>query len=159
MSKERQLEPQIIIGLLVAQNGFLMGSQSYEGKKAETKTILPDIQDLQTQNGLTKTTIVADGAMMSASNLVAFYKAGNTYIVGSRLHKVPSDIAEYQKTGELSDQQIIVENNDGYRIILQYQTKWAALDMRNIEKQVSMAIKKLNGQVPYTKTRFLIVVA
>lgn len=83
--------------------------QNFEGNKAETKTLLPMIQGFLTQNGLTKATIVADAAMMSASNLAALTEAGYTYIVGSRLHKVPYDIAEYQKTGELSDQQIVVE--------------------------------------------------
>ena len=159
MSKERRLEPQIIIGLLVDQNGFPLGLQSFEGNKAETKTMLPVIQDFLAQNGLTKTTIVADAAMMSASNLAALTEAGYTYIVGSRLHKVPYDIAEYQKTGELSDQQIMVENKEDYRVIYQYRAKRAALDKRNIEKQVAKAKKVLSGQVPTTKTKFLSVVA
>jgi len=159
MSKERRLEPQIIIGLLVDQNGFPLGLQSFEGNKAETKTLLPVIQDFLEKNGLTKTTIVADAAMMSASNLKALAEAGYTYIVGSRLHKVPYDIAEYQKTSELSDQQIVVEKREGYRIIYQYRAKRAALDMRNIEKQVAKAMKVLNGQAPTTKTKFLSIVA
>ena len=159
MSKERRLEPQIIIGLLVDQNGFPLGLQSFEGNKAETKTLLPVIQDFLEKNGLTKTTIVSDAAMMSASNLKALAEAGYTYIVGSRLHKVPYDIAEYQKTSELSDQQIVVEKREGYRIIYQYRAKRAALDMRNIEKQVAKAMKVLNGQAPTTKTKFLSIVA
>jgi transposase len=153
------LEPQIIIGLLVDQNGFPLGLQSFEGNKAETKTMLPVIQDFLSQNGLTKTTIVADAAMMSTSNLTALSEAGYTYIVGSRLHKVPYDIAEYQKAGELSDQQIVVEKREGYRVIYQYRAKRAALDKRNIEKQVAKAKKVLSGQVPTTKTKFLSVVA
>lgn len=40
LSKERRLEPQIIIGLLVDQKGFPLGLHSFEGNKAETKTIL-----------------------------------------------------------------------------------------------------------------------
>jgi transposase len=159
LSKERRLEPQIIIGLLVDQNGFPLGLQSFEGNKAETKTLLPVIQDFLKQNGLTKTTIVADAAMMSESNLAALSEAGYTYIVGSRLHKVPYDIAEYQKTGELSDQQIMVENKEGYRVIYQYRAKRAALDKRNIEKQVAKAMKVINGQIPTTKTKFLSIVA
>jgi len=159
MSKERRLEPQIIIGLLVDQNGFPLGLQSFEGNKAETKTMLPVIQDFLKQNGLTKTTIVADAAMMSESNLAALSEAGYTYIVGSRLHKVPYDIAEYQKISELSDQQIVVEKKEGYRVIYQYRAKRAALDKRNIEKQVTKAMKVLNGQAPTTKTKFLSVVA
>jgi hypothetical protein len=159
MSKERRLEPQIILGLLVDQNGFPLGLQSFEGNKAETKTMLPVIQDFLAQNGLTKTTIVADAAMMSASNLAALSEAGYTYIVGSRLHKVPYGIAEYQKTGELNDQQIMVENKEGYRVIYQYRAKRAALDKRNIEKQVAKAMKVISGQVPTTRTKFLSVVA
>jgi hypothetical protein len=159
LSKERRLEPQIIMGLLVDQNGFPLGLQSFEGNKAETKTILPVIQAFLAQNSLTKTTIVADAAMMSASNLAALAEAGYTYIVGSRLHKVPYDIAEYQKTGELSDQQIVVDKKDGYRVIYQYRAKRAALDKRNIEKQVAKATKALSGQIPTTRTMFLSIVA
>lgn len=159
LSKERRLEPQIILGLLVDQNGFPLGLQSFEGNKAETRILLPVIQDFLKQNGLTKTTIVADAAMMSESNLAALSEAGYTYIVGSRLHKVPYDIAEYQKTGELSDQQIIVENKEGYRGIYQYRAKRAALDKRNIEKQVTKAMKVISGQIPTTKTKFLSIVA
>jgi len=159
MSKERRLEPQIIIGLLVDQNGFPLGLQSFEGNKAETKTMLPVIQDFLEQNALTKTTIVADAAMMSEPNLAALSEAGYTYIVGSRLHKVPYDIAEYQKTSELSDQQIVVEKKEGYRVIYQYRAKRAALDKRNIEKQRAKAMKVLSGQVPTTKTKFLSIEA
>jgi hypothetical protein len=146
LSKERRLEPQIIIGLLVDRNGFPLGLHSFEGNKAETKTILPVIEAFQAQHGQTKVTIVADAAMLSATNLAALTEAGYTYIVGSRLHKVPYDIAEYQKTGEMSDQQIVVSPQEGYRVIYQY---------RNIEKQVVKAKKVLSGQIPANRTKFL----
>jgi len=159
MSKERRLEPQIIIGLLVDRNGFPLGLHSFEGNKAETKTILPVIEAFQAQHGLTKVTIVADAAMLSATNLAALTEAGYTYIVGSRLHKVPYDIAEYQKTGEMSDQQIVVSHQEGYRVIYQYRAKRAALDLRNIEKQVAKAKKALSGQIPANRTKFLSIKA
>lgn len=158
-SKERRLEPQIIIGLLVDRNGFPLGLHSFEGNKAETKTILPVIEDFQAQHGLTKVTVVADAAMLSASNLVALTEAGFTYIVGSRLHKVPYEIAEYQKTGEMTDQQIVVSSQEGYRVIYQYRAKRAALDLRNIEKQIAKAKKALSGQIPANRTKFLTIKA
>jgi len=80
----------------------------------------------------------------AATNLAALTEDGYTYIVGSRLHKVPYDIAEYQKTGEMSDQQIVVSHQEGYRVIYQYRAKRAALDLRNIEKQVAKAKKALS---------------
>ncbi len=159
LSKERRLEPQIMIGLLVDRNGFPLGLHSFEGNKAETKTILPVIEDFRAQHGLTKITIVADAAMLSAANLEALTETGYTYIVGSRLHKVPYGIAEYQKTGELSDGQIIVDHQEGYRVIYQYRTKRASLDLRNIDKQVAKAKKALSGQIPANRTKFLTIKA
>ncbi len=157
MSKERRLEPQIILGLLVDKNGFPLSLHSFEGNKAETKTLLPVIEAFQAQYKLSKVTIVADAAMLSAANLEALTKAGYTYIVGSRLHKVPYAIAEYQKNGELSDQQIVTIQQDDYRVIYQYRAKRAALDLRNIEKQVSKAMKAINGQMPASRMKFVSV--
>ena len=37
LSKERRLEPQIVIGLLVDQSGFPLGLQSFEGNTAGNK--------------------------------------------------------------------------------------------------------------------------
>jgi len=159
LSKERRLEPQIIIGLLVDQNGFPLALQSFEGNKAETKTILPVIEAFQAQHRLSKVTVVADAAMLSSSNLEALTAAGYTYIVGSRLHKVPYDIAEYQKSAEMVDQQIMVEQKDGYRVVYQYRAKRAALDLRNIEKQIAKARKVLSGQIPVKRMKFLSVTA
>jgi len=159
LSKEHRLEPQIIIGLLVDQNGFPLGLQSFEGNKAETKTILPVIEAFQAQHKLSKVTVVADAAMLSSSNLEALTAAGYTYIVGSRLYKVPYDIAEYQKSEEMVDQQIMVEQKEGYRVVYQYRAKRAALDLRNIEKQITRARKVLSGQIPVKKTKFLNVTA
>jgi len=159
LSKERRLEPQIIIGLLVDRNGLPLGLHSFDGNRAETTTILPVIQAFLAQNGLTKTTIVADAAMLSADNLAALTEAGYTYIVGSRLYKIPYDIVEYQKTGVLSDQQIVTVQQEGYRVIYQYRAERAALDLRNIEKQVAKARKALSGQIPAHRTKFLTVKA
>ncbi len=69
MSKERRLEPQIIVGLLVDQNGFPLELHSFEGNKAETKTILPVIESFRKRHGLVGITIVADAGMMSQENL------------------------------------------------------------------------------------------
>ena len=155
LSKERRLEPQIILGLLVDKNGFPLGLHSFEGNKAETKTLLPVIEAFQTQHKLSNVTIVADAAMLSTSNLKALTNAGYTYIVGSRLHKVPYAIAEFQKNGDLSDQQIVTIQQDDCRIIYQYRAKRAALDLRNIEKQISKAMKAINGQIPATRLKFV----
>ena len=94
--------------------------------------------------------------MLSAKNLEALTNAGYTYIVGSRLNKIPYDIAEYKRTGELIDKQIITTIlNQRQRIIYQYREKRAALDIRNIEKQITKAEKIISGKTTAKKAKFL----
>ena len=159
MSKERRLEPQILVGLLVDQNGFPLELHSFEGNKAETKTILPVVEAFRQRHGLVGITVVADAGMLSADNLKALDDAGYTYIVGSRMHKIPYDIAEYQKTEELSNNQIITAKTavESQRIIYQYRAKRAALDLRNIDKQVDKAEKIVKGKTTAKKAKFLSV--
>lgn len=159
MSKERRLEPQIIVGLLVDQHGFPLGLHSFEGNKAETTTILPVVEAFRKQHELADITVVADAGMLSAKNLQALDDAGYTYIVGARLNKIPYDIAEYQKTKELGNNQIITVGTqiEGQRIIYQYREKRAALDRRNIEKQIAKAEKIASGKAPTKKAKFLTV--
>jgi len=160
LSKERRLEPQIIVGLLVDQNGFPLSVNSFEGNRAETKTILPIINAFKKEHRLTDITIVADAAMLSSDNLKALSQAGYHYIVGSRLQKIPYDIAEYQKAGEkLSDNQIITTQLDGQRIIYQYREKRAELDRKNIEKQIGKATKIINNRLAANKAKFLTIKA
>lgn len=157
MSKERRLEPQIVVGLLVDQHGFPLALHSFEGNTAETTTILPVVEQFKKLHGLTDITVVADAGMLSAKNLAALATAGYHYIVGSRLNKIPYDIAEYKKTKDLSDQQIITTQlTNGQRVIYQYREKRAALDNHNIDKQVAKAEKIAKGETPGKKTKFLI---
>lgn len=51
-SKERRVDPQIMVGLLVNRNGFPLEVGCFEGNKAETLTILPIVQDFQTRHGI-----------------------------------------------------------------------------------------------------------
>jgi transposase len=158
MSKERRLEPQILVGLLVDQSGFPLGLHSFEGNIAETNTILPVLETFKKQHGLQNITVVADASMFSSKNLEALTQSGYAYIVGSRLHKIPYDISEYQKTQELIDKQIITNQLKGsHRIIYQYREKRAELDMRNIEKQIAKAEKIINGKITVRKAKFLSV--
>lgn len=166
LSKERRLEPQIVIGLLVDRKGFPLSIQSFEGNKAETKTILPILQSFADKHNLDNVTVVADAAMMSRTNLEALADSGYTYIVGSRLNKIPYAIAEYQKqkqkqddftNGEFTDGEIVTDQHDDYRIIYQYKEKRAKLDLKNIEKQVAKAKRIVSGQAPIHRSKFVTI--
>lgn len=94
-SKERRVDPQIVVGLLVDRAGFPLEVTCWEGNKAETATILPTVKAFQDRHGLADIVIVADAGMLSAANLKALDEAGLRFIVGSRVTKAPLDLASH----------------------------------------------------------------
>lgn len=157
LSKERRLEPQIVIGLLVNGHGFPLGMTSFTGNTAETKTILPVIEEFQKRYGLKQVTVVADAAMMNRGNLEALAAVGYSYVVGSRLTKIPYGLAEYQNQdgGKLTDGRIVVDRREDYRIIYQYREKRAKLDRENIAKQLEKAKRIVSGRAPVHRAKFV----
>jgi hypothetical protein len=94
-SKERRVDPQIVVGLLVDRGGFPLEIGCFEGNKAETATIVPIVKQFQTRHRLADMVIVADAGMLSASNLRELDEANLRFIVGSRVSKAPIDLASH----------------------------------------------------------------
>ena len=61
--------PQIMLGLLVGQNGYPIGYNIFEGNTFEGHTLLPVLEGIQRKYGLIKPTVIADAAMLSKKNL------------------------------------------------------------------------------------------
>jgi len=91
-SKERRVDPQIVVGLLVDRTGFPLEISCFEGNTAETTTIVPILQAFQKRHDLAGVPMViaADAGMLSWTNLKALDAAGFSFIVGSRTTKAPA---------------------------------------------------------------------
>jgi hypothetical protein len=94
-SKERRVDPQIVVGLLVDRVGFPLEIGCFAGNKAETLTIVPIVKRFQQRHNLADMVVVADAGMLSASNLKELDEADLRFIVGSRLTKAPNDLASH----------------------------------------------------------------
>ena len=94
-SKERRVDPQIVVGLLVGRQGFPLEIGCFEGNKAEKHTILPIISQFRARHGIGNFAVVADAGMLSAANLAALDTVGCKFIVGSRLTKAPIDLESH----------------------------------------------------------------
>jgi hypothetical protein len=94
-SKERRVDPQIVVGLLVDRHGFPLEIGCFEGNKAETSTIVPIVKAFQARHSLSDMVIVADAGMLSAANLHELDKAQLRFIVGSRVSKAPVDLESH----------------------------------------------------------------
>lgn len=108
-SKERRVDPQIVVGLLVDRHGFPLEIGCFEGNQAEKLTILPVIRQFQARHGIEAMVVVADAGMLSAGNLADLDEAGLGFIVGSRVTKAPVDLeSHFRWHGDaFSDGQVI----------------------------------------------------
>jgi len=108
-SKERRVDPQVIVGLLVDRAGFPLQVGCWEGNKAETTTIIPVVEAFQAAHGIEDLIIVADAGMLSAANLKSLHEARLRFIVGARTTRAPGDLeAHFHWAGDaFTDGQVI----------------------------------------------------
>ncbi|MER8027006.1 IS1634 family transposase [Glutamicibacter protophormiae] len=165
MSKERRVDPQIQVGLLVDPAGFPLELHLFEGNKAETTTIIPVLEAFQERHGITDLVVVADAGMLSANNLNAIEDAGFKFIVGSRLTKAPYDLQEHFDTkgnrftnGQVLESTRVIgtgKNGRERRVVYQWSAKRFTRDNRNINLMERKALAVAEGKSPLKKVRFL----
>jgi transposase len=105
MSKERQVDPQVCLGLLTDTGGFPLAVHLFEGNKAETRTLIPVLTAFVEQHrDIADLVVVADAGMLSAAGLLGLEQAGFRFIVGSKTSKAPYDLAaHFERHGNAFD--------------------------------------------------------
>ena len=181
-SKERRVDPQIVVGLLVDRAGFPLEIHSFEGNKAETHTIVPVIKAFQERHQVADMVVVADAGMLSAGNLQALDDAGLRFIVGSRQTKAPVDLAAYfqwhgshHEDGQTVDTITMrtkaadpsrtdkrtepvwdpERNADHRRAVWQFRRKRAVRDRQTLTQQRNRAMAIIEGQSRPKNARFV----
>lgn len=162
MSKERRVDPQVTVGLLVTAAGFPLEIALFEGNKGETKTLVPVIKQFKTRHGITDLVVVADAGMLSAANLNALDDADCRFIVGSRQSRAPYDLDAHFKahgnyipggsTVETSRTMGTGKDKRSRRVVYHYSFKRHKRDDRTINAQVTKAEKAAAGNRPVAGT-------
>ncbi|MGL5930244.1 MAG: IS1634 family transposase [Dermatophilaceae bacterium] len=186
-SKERRVDPQVVLGLLVDRAGFPLEIACFEGNKAETATILPIVKQFQERHGIEAMVVVADAGMLSAANLKALDEAGLRFIVGSRVTKAPADLASHfhwhgdaftdgqhidtitprvatRTAAAVNDQRKRAEpvwdpavNDRSWRAVWAYSAKRAARDAKTLTLQENRAKAVIAGERAARAPRFVTV--
>jgi len=183
-SKERRVDPQIVVGLLVDRHGFPLEIGCFEGSKAETATIGPIIEQFQQRHQIESMVVVADAGMLSAKNLRELDEAGFGFIVGSRVTKAPIDLASHFRWhgDAFTDGQIIDtltpkiganRENDtalraepvwererhpsSWRAVWAYSAKRAARDTKTLTAQENRARAVVEGEKAARTPRFVTI--
>ncbi|MFI8694672.1 IS1634 family transposase [Dietzia maris] len=165
MSKERRVDPQITVGLLVARDGFPLDLHVFEGNKAETKTLIPVINAFQERHQVSDMVVVADAGMLSAANLNALEDAGLSFIVASRTSKAPKELEDhFGRRGNAIEDGEVVEltrpmgqgrDRRDRRVVWHYKWQRAQRDRRTLNAQIDRAQRVADRAEPLKKQRFV----
>ena len=165
MSKERRVDPQITVGLLVARDGFPLDIHVFEGNKAETKTLIPVITAFQERHSVTDMVVVADAGMLSAANLNALEDAGLSFIVGSRTSRAPKELEDHfgRRGNAIADGETVEltrpmgqgRDRRDRRVVWHYTWQRAQRDRRTLNAQIDRAQRVTDKAEPLKKQRFV----
>ncbi len=133
--------PQIMLGLLVAEGGYPIGYDVYEGNKFEGETLIPILEGITLKYRLPKPIVIADSGLLSKENINTLTEKGYEFILGARIKNEKKEIkdkiiASNLKEGEYSE----FPKSERCRLIVAHSAKRAKKDAYNRER----GIKRLN---------------
>lgn len=131
-------EAQIVLGLLVSQDGYPLSYSIFNGSQYEGYTMIPIIDDFVHRYSLSDFVIVADSGLMSAKNIRLLRSAGYKYIIGARIKTESTVLREWilslEKTNGTAYEK---KKDDGDRLIVSYSENRASNDAKNRAKGVA----------------------
>jgi transposase len=149
-------QPQIVLGLLVTDNGFPLGYQIFEGKKFEGHTIVPILKGFKRKHRIKTFTVVADAAMISADNIKALRSAKLQYVVGARAANLSMHCIETISSQlHQQDGKTIRMETDLGNLVCEFSVKRYTKDKREMEKGIVKAESVLKHPGTMKRVKFI----
>jgi transposase len=140
--------PQIMIGLLVGENGYPIGYDIFEGNTFEGHTLLPFLEQIQKKYGFEKPIVVADAGLLSKNNIKNLSKEKYKFIIGARIKNETEKIKQeiiVKSRGLENGQSIVLIKQDKTRLIVSYSDKRRKKDKYNREKGIRKLQEKIKS--------------
>jgi transposase len=141
-------QPQVLLALMVTEDGLPIGYELFEGNKYEGHTLIPALTQIKQKYDIDKVIFVADCAMMAQYNTSFLDENSFSYIVGARLKSLPKELkdkildsANYASQGDIS---VASFDYNGKRLIVSYSAKRAAKDSHDRETAIASIQKRLS---------------
>ena len=140
-------QPQIVIGLIVNQDGFPVSYDIYAGDTFEGHTLIPSLTAFKRKHSVKNLTVIADAAMISLANIDALIQNNISYIVGARVSNLSDQLTrEISKSLNMTDGQSYRVATDRGLLICDFSQKRYWKNKNEMEKQLVLA-KKYEGKV------------
>lgn len=145
-------KPQIMLGLLVGQNGYPIGYDIFEGNIFEGKTLLPTLAKIRKKFDFDNPIVIADAGLLSKENLSKLKNEGYKFIIGGRIKNESINVQKQilnAAVGLKNGASIVVKKDDGTKLIVSYSDSRRKKDCYNRER----GLKKLRQKVTSGKLR------
>jgi len=130
-------ESQIVLGLLVSEDGYPLSYSIFNGSQYEGRTMIPIIDDFVQRFNLTDFIVVADSGLMSTKNVELLESAGYKYILGARIRNESPKVKDWILSVDRMDGNIEeCHKNDTQRLIVSYSETRARKNAWNRDKGV-----------------------
>lgn len=131
-------ETQIILGLLVCENGYPLAYSLFNGAQYESYTMIPVIDDFKQRFGLDDFIVVADSEFMIKRNIELLRSGQYKFIIGDRIKKLARNTEEWilslpHEDGAFYERRL----DNGDRLIITYSSSRASKDAYNRNKGVT----------------------
>ena len=143
--------PQIMIGLLVGENGYPIGYDIFQGNTFEGHTLMPVIKGIQRKYGkygFKRPIVVADAGLLSKDNLKCLANEKYQFIIGARIKNESKEIKKEilgRTKGMKDGQNIVFKKQDKTKLIVSYSEKRRKKDEYNRLKGVRTLRKKIKA--------------
>jgi len=151
-------QPQLIIGLVVNEQGFPISYGIFPGNKFEGHTLIPVIESLRNRYHIKKFTVIADAAMISQDNIDQLVDKKLHYIVGARLGNLSQKLID-QIDRELNRKDkatIRISTPRGF-LICSFSDKRYRKDKHDTEKQIDKAKAAIQEPGKQKRLKFIFI--
>lgn len=131
-------ETQVVLGLLVSENGYPLSYSLFNGAQFEGRTMIPLVDDFIQRYDIKDFVLVADSGLMSKKNIELLRKAGYKYIIGARIKNEVQSLCTWITGLPKHDNQIYEHRKtNGDRLIVSYTDRRADKDKFNRDRGVT----------------------
>lgn len=149
-------QPQVVIALMVTPEGFPIGYEIFSGDTFEGHTLIPVIKSFIKKQGVKNFTVVADAAMISATNILALKEEKINYIVGARLASLSSElVATIDNNLCREDGEVIRLKTDNGYLICSFSKSRYNKDKYEMNKQIEKAKAMLSQPSKVKRIKFI----
>lgn len=142
-------QPQVLLALMVTQEGLPVGYEVFPGATFEGHTLIPLLEKMKNTYSLERVVCVADRGMLNEDNLKALEAAGAYYVVGAKLKQLPKAKQQailtkenYQALGG-GEATVLEINHNSHRLVVSWNPKRADKDAHDRQKAIEKLQRKL----------------